>query len=221
MGVADFPVEIFKAFKARSTSNLCSDQRSTSSGLQSPQPTSRSQIGLESADNDDLFRLPSSSTASTIVSSAVSESGIPSGPGDTPATSTQASTPRGRSLKDALSGRLSRSRSCSRDRKSSSQASSPLLSTTKKPFDPSTLTLESAVGAGKGLSRIVGAGLKSPMDFSLGLARGFHNAPKLYGDQTVRPQEKVTDFQSGLRAAGKVSLILSLASVWRWSLYCL
>jgi len=43
------------------------------------------------------------------------------------------------------------------------------------------------------------------MDFTLGLARGFHNAPKLYGDDTVRPQEKVTDLQSGLKAAGKVS----------------
>jgi hypothetical protein len=41
------------------------------------------------------------------------------------------------------------------------------------------------------------------MDFTLGVARGFHNAPKLYGDDTVRPQAKVTDFQSGLKAAGK------------------
>jgi len=45
--------------------------------------------------------------------------------------------------------------------------------------------------------------MKSPMDFTLGIARGFHNAPKLYGDDTVRPQEKVTDLQSGLKAAGK------------------
>lgn len=51
----------------------------------------------------------------------------------------------------------------------------------------------------------MGAGLKSPMDFTLGLARGFHNAPKLYGDNTVRPQEKVKDFSSGLKAAGRVS----------------
>jgi hypothetical protein len=43
------------------------------------------------------------------------------------------------------------------------------------------------------------------MDFTLGIARGFHNAPKLYGDDTVRPQAKVTDFQSGLKAAGKVT----------------
>ena len=45
--------------------------------------------------------------------------------------------------------------------------------------------------------------MKSPMDFTLSLAQGFHNAPKLYGDTTVRKQEKITDLQSGLRAAGK------------------
>lgn len=61
------------------------------------------------------------------------------------------------------------------------------------------------MGAGKGVGRIVGAGLKSPMDFTLGLARGFHNAPKLYGDESVRQADKITDFQSGLKAAGKVS----------------
>lgn len=40
------------------------------------------------------------------------------------------------------------------------------------------------------------------MDFSLGLAQGFHNAPKLYGDD-VRPAQKITGFGSGLKAAGK------------------
>jgi hypothetical protein len=62
---------------------------------------------------------------------------------------------------------------------------------------------ETALGTGKGLSRFVGAGLKSPMDFSMALARGFHNAPKLYGDQ-VRKTDKITDLQSGLKVAGKV-----------------
>ena len=41
------------------------------------------------------------------------------------------------------------------------------------------------------------------MDFTLSLAQGFHNAPRLYGDKTVRPLEKVTGFRSGLKAAGK------------------
>lgn len=66
------------------------------------------------------------------------------------------------------------------------------------------ISLEAALGAGKGIGRIVGAGLKSPMDFTLSLARGFHNAPKLYGDESVRQADKITGIQSGLKAAGKV-----------------
>ena len=72
-------------------------------------------------------------------------------------------------------------------------------------------SVEVALGAGKGVGRIVGAGLKSPMDFTLSIARGFHNAPKLYGDDTVRQADKITDFQSGLKAAGKV--IASVANL--------
>ncbi len=68
----------------------------------------------------------------------------------------------------------------------------------------SQISLDAALGAGKGIGRIVEAGLKSPMDFTLSIARGFHNAPKLYGDESVRPSEKITGIQSGLRAAGKV-----------------
>jgi hypothetical protein len=43
------------------------------------------------------------------------------------------------------------------------------------------------------------------MDITHNVARGFHNLPKMYGDETVRPLEKVTDVQSGFQAAGKVS----------------
>jgi hypothetical protein len=70
----------------------------------------------------------------------------------------------------------------------------------------SHIPLEAAVGAGRGIGRIVGAGLKSPMDFTLSLARGFHNAPKLYGDESVRQTDKITGIQSGLKAAGKVGV---------------
>lgn len=41
------------------------------------------------------------------------------------------------------------------------------------------------------------------MDFTLSLAQGFHNAPRLYGDNTVRPLERITGFHSGLKAAGR------------------
>ena len=40
------------------------------------------------------------------------------------------------------------------------------------------------------------------MDLTLALAQGFHNAPRLYGDTTVRTAPHVTGFRSGLRAAG-------------------
>ena len=63
---------------------------------------------------------------------------------------------------------------------------------------------EFAKDSGKGVTGIVGAGLKAPMDITHNVARGFHNLPKMYGDETVRPLEKVTDVQSGLQAAGKV-----------------
>ena len=65
------------------------------------------------------------------------------------------------------------------------------------------ITVEGAIASGKAINSIVQAGVKSPIDFTNALARGFHNAPKLYGDDTVRETEKVTDFQSGVKAASK------------------
>jgi hypothetical protein len=58
------------------------------------------------------------------------------------------------------------------------------------------------MGTGKGISKIIGAGLKSPMDFSLAISKGFHNVPRLYGEE-VRQVDKVTGIQSGLKTAGK------------------
>jgi hypothetical protein len=65
------------------------------------------------------------------------------------------------------------------------------------------MSAESTINTGKGLARIVGASFKSPMDFSLNVAKGFHNVPKLYGGE-VRQVDKVTDFQSGMKTAAKV-----------------
>ncbi|KAM0255678.1 hypothetical protein ACHAQJ_005522 [Trichoderma viride] len=64
-------------------------------------------------------------------------------------------------------------------------------------------TMEAAVGTTKNVGRIVTTGVKSPMNFCLGLAKGFRNIPRLYNDDTVRSIEKVTDFNSGVRVAGK------------------
>ncbi|KAI4738527.1 UDP-Glycosyltransferase/glycogen phosphorylase [Aureobasidium sp. EXF-12298] len=57
--------------------------------------------------------------------------------------------------------------------------------------------------AGKGFGRIVKASLQSPMNLSMGIAQGFRNTPKLWGDGTVRPQEQVSDLKSGIRAMSR------------------
>jgi hypothetical protein len=38
------------------------------------------------------------------------------------------------------------------------------------------------------------------MELSVSLTKGLHNVPKLWGDDTVRPQERVSDFKSGMKA---------------------
>ncbi|OMP82436.1 Sterol 3-beta-glucosyltransferase, partial [Diplodia seriata] len=76
--------------------------------------------------------------------------------------------------------------------------------TTKNTADTehTSFSVESALQSGKGVSRIVGAGMKVPMDVMLGLQRGFHNTSKLYGEEP-RQVEKVTGFSSGVKVAGK------------------
>lgn len=107
---------------------------------------------------------------------------------------------RPNSMKSAMKSSLSRSSS----RSSSPNRQVPHRHRSLPSSQAGQISLEAAVGAGKSIKQIVGAGLKSPMDFTLSLARGFHNAPKLYGDESVRQADKVTGLQSGLKAAGKV-----------------
>lgn len=83
-----------------------------------------------------------------------------------------------------------------------------------------TVTLDTAVQAGQSVGRIVSTGLQTPLHFCLGLARGFHNAPRLYNDDTVRAlpgvgtahddggddsdgEPAVTGLGGGIRAASK------------------
>jgi hypothetical protein len=62
-----------------------------------------------------------------------------------------------------------------------------------------------ALGTGIGTGRIVGASLKAPMSITHGMTRGFHNLPKVYGDN-VR-EYAVTDLKSGLEVSAKVGYI--------------
>lgn len=212
MGVADFPLEIFKSVRAKKEEKALSKQNSLED--HTPTSASRSSLSLESKDleSEDTSTAPSTVGGSSKTSyESTSLSNAPTLTPTSSATSIEKVHRTGsNSLREALRGTLSRSRSVSRDRSSVSRSDSRNRSHHRTNsqhnsggFDPSTLTLENAIGAGKGVQRIVAAGMKSPMDFTLSIARGFHNAPKLYGDDTVRPSEKVTGLQSGLKVAGK------------------
>ncbi|KAJ4375664.1 hypothetical protein N0V86_007197 [Didymella sp. IMI 355093] len=95
---------------------------------------------------------------------------------------------------------------CGPKRKGSASSTGPFRSETGSSSNFTdnlkNMQVDSAVDTGKGLARIVGAGFKSPMDFSLNVAKGFHNVPKLYGGE-VRKVDNVTDFKSGLTTAAK------------------
>jgi UDP:flavonoid glycosyltransferase YjiC (YdhE family) len=55
----------------------------------------------------------------------------------------------------------------------------------------------------KGLGRFTKAVVQSPMDMTMGFTKGFHNLPKAWGDDTVRPQPQIDSFLSGAKSAGK------------------
>ena len=64
------------------------------------------------------------------------------------------------------------------------------------------LAQDLAEDTGQGFAKTGEALAKAPMDLSLAIAQGFHNAPRLYGDSTVRTPLRISGFHSGLRAAG-------------------
>jgi hypothetical protein len=71
--------------------------------------------------------------------------------------------------------------------------------------DPETRQREAAsfaLDGNKGVSRIIGTALKAPMEYTNNISQGFSNMPKLWGDDTVRQAEAVTDVKSGLKAGG-------------------
>ncbi len=67
------------------------------------------------------------------------------------------------------------------------------------PSVPATILKATAQGLGHSGKAL----LELPFEFWYALALGFHNAPRLYGDGSVRPTpHTITGFRSGLKAAG-------------------
>ncbi|KAI8962389.1 glycosyltransferase family 1 protein [Daldinia sp. FL1419] len=83
------------------------------------------------------------------------------------------------------------------DRTGNTSYTTPLETGPLEPFQEEYLNdIEEGIGkTGRALAH-------APVDLSLALAQGFHNAPRLYGDETVRRPIRVTGIRSGLRAAG-------------------
>jgi UDP:flavonoid glycosyltransferase YjiC (YdhE family) len=206
MGIADFPVEVLKSLKAVSTDVKTAqrpDRSSTTSTTESNTPTSKSPQNstTDLSLKQDQTRSSLASEQSTITAETEAtlkniETESPT-ENDTPTASRKPST----ILSSIDSGHRRWSRDGSR---SSSPASQHHRQSSNHASDAlSHLTMEGAVTSARAIGRIASAGMKSPLDFTMGLAKGFHNAPKLYGDDTVRPSDKITGFSSGLKAAAK------------------
>ncbi len=98
-------------------------------------------------------------------------------------------------MSDALQGQLSP--------KQDDASRSRVRSRNESGFGKDHDMLQTGVHTSKGLGRFVKAFVQTPMEISVSLTKGFHNLPKLWGDDTVRPQEQVSDFKAGAMAAGK------------------
>ena len=207
MGFADFPVEILRALKIKSSEPGEQIEAATTSNIEILKSANLSRTSLDSTvKSAEPDGQAGGSTTSLPIEQSLSDPKSPASEGDplSPRNSKSSYHPP-RAMASALRGSLSRSSSRSRSRNSSPSRASTRSDLHQKSHS-SQVTLEAVMGAGKSIRRIAGVGAKSPMDFTLSIARGFHNAPKLYGDQSVRQTEKITDFQSGLKVAGKVGL---------------
>lgn len=68
----------------------------------------------------------------------------------------------------------------------------------------SAVFLDRTVGTGRGMGAVLGAIINFPLLLFLGVSKGFHRVPLLFGDPTVRELPRVTGFHSGVLAAGTV-----------------
>lgn len=190
MAIGDIPKEWYKVAK-KSPSQTPSQEQSSAPGMQDAASVATQDTSISSDK-------ASTSQPSIMLSPPVTSSSATSFlPGDNSTTSRlQAQQSLARPSSPSSTGSGSHSPSNKRADSSSSAQQ-----------QQGGFNVEAAIGAsletGKGVGRLVEAGVKSPMNFCMGLAKGFRNAPRLYNDETVRKQEKVTGLASGVMLAGK------------------
>lgn len=201
MGVADMPVQTLKLLHIHPDGRSKKGKQKAVGG-ESTSQSNGSGSGSVAAETENPSR--SGNRTPTAADAAAELARIQAG---NPAVRTPGSpgTPSHRSgfMSQAFSESTQGSRSRSRERNGSNAGSRSVTACCSGQRPGITENIESTVDTGKGLARIISAGVKSPMDFSLNVAKGLHNVPKLYGAE-VRQVDKVTDFQSGMRTAAKV-----------------
>lgn len=195
MGVADFPIETLKALKIHPDATKKKKQQQGSGDDGAETATKSSSDGKESPSTRDSM---ASSDDRTVAS--------PSSGVSTPATSTSrtGSSFNFQESMDKLHKQVNPSDFRKDSLKSPERQESGSGSSNDRPRSPGFSQLADTVtDTSKGINKIVGAGFKSPLDFTMAVTKGFQNAPKLYGDETVRKSDNVTDLKSGIRQASK------------------
>lgn len=193
MGLADMPVATLKALKIHPDVQKGDSESRSSSRSRTPSHSRQDSKSVSTADlkatrTEALQSIDGNRTRSSSVSSGKS-----SVPEEEVATA------------HALGGTMMHEKSDQQNGSPGvqSRASTANTAEKQKPFKFNQEDLETVLSTGKGAWRFTEAGVKSPLDFTLALAKGFHNAPKLYGDDTVRKPEKITNLSSGIKAAGR------------------
>lgn len=186
MGLVDFPSETLKALQTFQSGS--SRKESQNSVSMSARKSGNSRLG------ERLTPLTTSQQSQTSLNGQESPRGqnhsnIPGLPSPT-------SNIGSSSMSDALRAKLSPEE----DDGSRSQAYGWNKSGSGKEHD---MLRQTGAHTSKGLGRILKAILQGPMKISVSFTKGLHNIPKLLGDDTVRPQEQVSDFKSGAKAAGR------------------
>ncbi|KAL3958974.1 hypothetical protein ACCO45_007136 [Purpureocillium lilacinum] len=192
MAVADMPREIFRTRQRASESQSAQSSvlgGSSKQTLATSDTTSRVESNTDTNSIAPMVRAPPSASASSV--------NLPELP--TSPNASQQSLPES-SLVTTIDSEQRGSGEGPRARSSSGQLRQTF---SRRDSSPMGMSIGAAVGAGRGVGRVVSTGVKSPMNFCLGLAKGFRNMPRLYNDDTIRPIEKVTDLSSGIKIAGK------------------
>ncbi|KAI0127005.1 glycosyltransferase family 28 domain-containing protein [Xylariales sp. AK1849] len=174
MAVADFPRDIFNAARGPKKAQESSENVASTTGNAGPADASSADARSQTPTGASQVQATNESTTSL----------VPSVTASTASTASATSSER-----PATPKRVQSESSTSQGQ----GAASPSMNE----------NIERALGAGKSINNIVSTGVKTPMNFCMGLARGFRNAPKLYNDDTVRKPEKVNSLETGLKVAGK------------------